>query len=67
MESLKELISQLNSTDECTNIEAKRASDVGKSIMETVCSFSNEPSLGGGYILLGVEKEDNQKVYFLNM
>jgi len=64
MESLKELISQLNSTDECTNIEAKRASDVGKSIMETVCSFSNEPSLGGGYILLGVEKEDNQKSLF---
>lgn len=58
MESLKELIAQLNSTDECSKIEAKRASDIGKSILETVCAFSNEPNLGGGYLLLGVEKED---------
>lgn len=59
MESLKELMSQLNSTDECNKIEAKRASEVGKSIMETVCAFANEPNLGGGYLLLGVEKENN--------
>ena len=58
MESLKELMLQLNSTDECNKIEAKRASEVGKSIMETVCSFSNEPNLGGGVIfpLLGTFK-----------
>lgn len=59
MESIKELIDRLNTTDECSDIEAKRASEVGKSIMETVCSFSNEPHLGGGYLLLGVEREDD--------
>lgn len=57
MESIKELMSRLNTTDECSDIEAKRASEVGRSIMETVCAFSNEPKLGGGYLLLGVEKE----------
>lgn len=64
MESLKELMSQLNSTDECTKIEAKKASEIGKSIMETVCAFANEPNLGGGYILLGVEKEDTSTSLF---
>lgn len=64
MESLKELLFQLNSTDECSKIEAKRASEIGKSIMETVCAFANEPNLGGGYILLGVEKEDNSMSLF---
>lgn len=57
MEGIKELMSRLNTTDECSDIEAKRASKVGRSIMETVCAFSNEPKLGGGYLLLGVEKE----------
>lgn len=64
MESLKELITQLNATDECSRIEAKKASEVGKSIMETVCAFANEPNLGGGYIVLGVEKEDNSNSLF---
>ena len=57
--SLKELLEQLNSIDENDNVEAKKASEVGKSLMETVCSFSNEPNLGGGYILMGVEKENS--------
>ena len=26
--------------------------------METVCAFSNEPNLGGGYLLLGVEEQE---------
>nr|WP_311538521.1 ATP-binding protein [Ornithobacterium rhinotracheale] len=28
-------------------------------MLETVCAFSNEPGLGGGYILLGVTEEEN--------
>lgn len=32
--------------------------EIDKSIMETICAFSNEPGLGGGYILLGVERDD---------
>ena len=55
MESIKELIGQLNITDECTTIEAKRGGAIHKSVLETVCAFANEPALGGGYILLGVE------------
>ncbi len=58
MENLKELVERLNLSDECTDLEAKRASEIGKSVLETVCAFSNEPGLGGGYLLLGVERED---------
>lgn len=50
---------QLNATDECSNIEAKKGSEVGRSILETICAFSNEPNLGGGYILLGVVKDES--------
>src|ERR1700722_8226008 len=58
MELIKDLIERLNATDECTNIEAKRGGAIHKSVMETVCSFSNEPALGGGYLLLGVERDE---------
>jgi ATP-dependent DNA helicase RecG len=53
-----ELLQQLNNTDECNWIEAKRGSAVDRSILETICAFSNEPSLGGGYILLGIEQKE---------
>lgn len=56
--SAKELIAELNETDETEHLEAKNASEaVGKSVFETICAFSNEPGLEGGTILLGVEKE----------
>jgi ATP-dependent DNA helicase RecG len=57
--SAKALIQELNETDETEHLEAKEisGSDVGKSFYETVCALSNEPDLGGGTILLGVEKE----------
>lgn len=58
MESVKYFLELLNSVDECTTIEAKRSSAIDKSIMETVCAFSNEPGLGGGYLLLGIEQEE---------
>lgn len=53
-----ELLQNLNLLDENEKIEAKRASDVGKSIMETICAFANEPGLGGGWILLGIAREE---------
>jgi ATP-dependent DNA helicase RecG len=59
MEPIKELLDRLNAVDESTNIEAKRGGAIHKSIMETVCSFCNEPGLGGGYILLGVERDES--------
>lgn len=59
MESLKELLDKLNTIDECTGIEAKKGSAIDKSIMETICAFSNEPGLDGGYVLMGVELDES--------
>lgn len=57
--SAKDLIVLLNETDETEHLEAKTCSkSVGKSVYETICAFSNEPDLGGGTLLLGVEKEE---------
>jgi len=59
----QELFQLLNETSECNWIEAKGKSDTRnpksgrddyRTLLETVCSFSNEPGLGGGVILLGV-------------
>ena len=57
MKTAVELLKLLNTTDEHSRLEAKRASEIGKSIFDTICSFSNEPELGGGYLLLGACKE----------
>ena len=54
--SPSELLRKLNEVDEGRRIEAKRASEIGKSVMETVSAFSNTPGLGGGYLLLGVTR-----------
>ena len=57
MRTAQELFEDLNSYDESVRIEAKKASEVGRSIMETICAFSNEPDLGGGYVLLGAVRK----------
>jgi ATP-dependent DNA helicase RecG len=55
-----QLFKHLNETDEHARIEAKSIQcGLGRSILETVCSFSNEPGLGGGNILLGVAAAKN--------
>jgi ATP-dependent DNA helicase RecG len=54
----KELLAQLRNLDEHQRIEAKRGSEIGASIMQTICAFANEPGLGGGYLLLGVAEPD---------
>lgn len=51
-----DLIRELNEYGEHERIEAKTASEIGKSVLETVCAFANEPGLGGGHILLGVAR-----------
>lgn len=53
-----ELLESLNLLDEHERIEAKRASEPGKSLLETVCAFANEPALGGGWMVLGVVREE---------
>ncbi len=57
--SCLDLLDQLNLMDEHRQVEAKRASDIGLSLMETICGFANEPGLGGGYLLLGVHKDQS--------
>lgn len=47
-----ELFAELNQLDERLRIEAKTGA--GRSLMETICAFSNEPNLGGGTVLVGV-------------
>ncbi|MBU6158703.1 MAG: putative DNA binding domain-containing protein [Bacteroidetes bacterium] len=59
MENAKELLEKLNLSDECTTIEAKKGTAIHRSVLETVCAFANEPGLGGGNILLGVQREEN--------
>lgn len=53
-----ELFERLVNLDESEQIEAKRGSEIGTSVMQTVCAFANEPGLGGGCLLLGVEREE---------
>ena len=61
MRTAQDLLTELNASDESPRIEAKRAREIGKSIMETVIAFANEPGLGGGYLLLGVESKVDAK------
>lgn len=59
MKTAQELLDELNAADEHVRIEAKRCSSLGKSVLETVCAYANEPGLGGGYLLLGVVPVEN--------
>jgi len=56
-----DLLDELNAVDESARIEAKRASEMGKSVMEAVIAFANEPGMDGGYLLLGVDWAINDK------
>lgn len=55
----RDLLEQLNQLDEHSRVEAKAASEVGKSVLETVCAFANEPGLGGGWLVLGATLDEN--------
>ncbi len=56
--SASQLIELLNQQDECSWIEAKGGSICSHSVMETVCAYSNEPGICGGYILMGVTLDE---------
>ncbi|HBH33463.1 MAG TPA: ATP-dependent DNA helicase RecG, partial [Psychrobacter sp.] len=52
---------ELINSSEIKNIEAKRATNsIGDSVMQTVCSFANEPNISCGYLLLGVSEPNEQ-------
>ncbi|RAM53317.1 MAG: hypothetical protein C6Y22_01305 [Hapalosiphonaceae cyanobacterium JJU2] len=57
--SFLELWEKLLGNDESVLIEAKRSTEIGKSMMETVSAFANEPGRGGGYLILGIEKSED--------
>ncbi len=65
--SAQELYNLLIQADESVWIEAKGHGDTNQSLMESVSSFSNDPGLGGGYILYGIaeNKGANGKERFL--
>ena len=49
----------LNTLDESERLEAKRGSEIGPSVLETVCAFANEPGLQGGTLLLGIVRDES--------
>lgn len=55
----------LNTLDENERLEAKRGSEIGPSVLETICAFANEPGLQGGILLLGIVRDeaDPQSAY----
>ena len=58
-----DLLNRLNLMDEGSKLEAKRGSDLGKSCMATVCAFANTIGLGGGFILFGVQRTEDDQSY----
>ena len=61
---IPELIARLNDADESDDIEAKRSTnELGKSALETIAAFANEPGAGGGYLIFGL-KEDSDNHQF---
>ena len=66
MRSAPDLFEELNALDESVQIEAKKAREIGKSVLQTVCAFANEPGLGGGHLLLGADwkRDENGDVVF---
>ncbi len=57
---LDELLNRLQTRDECDRIEVKEAyNTLGKSALETISSFSNEPDLGGGYLVMGLKRNED--------
>ncbi|WP_025652635.1 MULTISPECIES: ATP-binding protein [Psychrobacter] len=59
---------ELINSSEIQNIEAKRATNsIGDSVMQTVCSFANEPNISCGYLLLGVsEPNENHEKHWVS-
>lgn len=64
MRTASSLLEELRAVDESTAIEAKTASKIDRSVVETVCAFANEPGLGGGYVLLGVAESTQLGLFF---
>ena len=62
-ERVRDLLGTLNEYGEDERIEAKRASSIGPSLLETICAFANEPGLDGGALLLGVARNETGDLF----
>ena len=60
----EQILAQLRELDEQPRIEAKRGGAISDSVMQTLCAFANEPGLGGGYLLLGINEPDEHHSSF---
>lgn len=56
---MTDYLALLNALDENERLEAKRGTEIGPSMLETVCAFANEPGLQGGTLLLGVTRDES--------
>lgn len=56
---MSDYLSILNTLDESERLEAKRGSEIGPSVLETICAFANEPGLQGGTLLLGIARDES--------
>ena len=59
-QSAEDTISELNQIDEHHKLEAKKG--FGDSAMETICAFANTSNMGGGLLIIGVEKQGDTYV-----
>ena len=56
--SAADYLLMLNTLDENERLEAKRGSEIGPAVLETICAFANEPGLQGGTLVLGVVRDE---------
>lgn len=56
---VQKLFEELQLLDEHPKLEAKLCTEISRAIKEAISAFSNEPGLGGGALLLGVEREEH--------
>lgn len=58
MRTALELFEELNAQDETATLEAKGAHELGRTVLETICAYANEPDMGGGYLLIGAAQDE---------
>jgi len=65
MQSASTLLESLQDAGERRAIEAKGG--LGEATEETLCAFANEPDLGGGYIIFGIEEATDGKFHIVGV
>ena len=66
MKKIENYIEELNAIDEHVRIEAKQCTEkIDKSVLESICAFSNEPDLGGGIIVIGLQESEEEDGHYI--